>query len=329
MRFFYLISFLIFFSCAGENATEIDCADCEETQNESDSIVVADQNNPSIIVLGTCQDAGSPQINCQKDCCKELHKNPDLSRQVVSLGLVIPEVKQKYIFEATPDFPAQINDLKEYAGFGGDIPDGVFLTHAHIGHYTGLMYLGKEATDASNVPVFAMPRMKAFLENNGPWDLLVERENIQLTYIEDSLHAYMGDVQVYPFLVPHRDEYSETVGYRIDGPNKSAIFIPDIDKWNKWEANIVDVIQDVDYAFLDATFFDAEELNNRDMSEIPHPFIVESMELFKDLSSEEKSKIIFIHFNHTNPVLNPDSDAYQSVTDKGFKIAQKGDIYTL
>ena len=35
-------------------------------------------------------------------------------------------------------------------------------------------------------------------------------------------------IKVNPFLVPHRDEFSETVGYQIEGPNKTALFIPGI-----------------------------------------------------------------------------------------------------
>ena len=103
--------------------------------------------------------------------------------------------------------------------------------------------------------------------------------------------------------MPHRDEYSETVGYVISGPNKSALFIPDIDKWEKWKLDINAEIKKVDYALLDATFFDEKEINNRDISEIPHPFIIESMKKFEMMTPEEKNKIIFIHFNHTNPVL--------------------------
>ncbi len=285
----------------------------------------------SLIVLGNVQDAGSPHIACTKECCKDLFLQPDNERKVVSLGLTDTKNKQSFLFDATPDLPEQMKLLKKYASFSKkESPDGIFITHAHIGHYTGLMYLGKEAMNADKVTVFAMPQMKTFLEHNGPWSQLVTNDNISIKELTDQQEIQITTkVRVIPFAVPHRDEYSETVGYSITGPNKSALFIPDIDKWAKWEKNIVEEIAKVGYAFLDGTFYDAEEINHRDISEIPHPFIIESMDLFKDLPVTEKNKIYFIHFNHTNPLLNPESKQTLQVENNGFHIARIHDVFSL
>ncbi len=285
----------------------------------------------SLIILGTVQDAGSPHIACKKECCVALFENPNPTRKVVSLGVIDHENKQTFLFDATPDISEQVKFLKRSASWeANELPNGIFLTHAHIGHYSGLMYLGKEATNAQSVPTYVMPKMRGFLEQNGPWSQLVSDNNIELRSIENhkkvSLTSYL---KVIPLQVPHRDEFSETVGYKIIGPNKSALFIPDIDKWQKWETDIADVIQTVDYAFLDASFYDGDELNTRDISQIPHPFVIESMELFKRLPSEEKQKIYFIHFNHTNPVINRDSKAYKMVIANGFKVATINDVLPL
>jgi pyrroloquinoline quinone biosynthesis protein B len=285
----------------------------------------------SVIVLGTIQDAGSPQVGCTKDCCKKLFRQPDKDRMVVSLGLIDPANNKKYIFEATPDFTQQAKLLKNFSAFNSkETPDGIFVTHAHIGHYTGLMYLGKEAMNADSIPVYAMPRMRNFLEQNGPWSQLVKNKNIALQKMDDKKEIQLtNNLKVVPFTVPHRDEFSETVGYRIIGPNKKALFIPDIDKWQKWNTNIIDAIAKVDYAFIDGTFFDAAEINNRDISTIPHPFIIESMALFKDLPAAEKKKIYFIHFNHTNPVINKKSKQYRQVLQNGFNVAAINTIFPL
>ena len=284
-----------------------------------------------LIVLGTVQDAGSPHIACKKECCEPLFKNDDNSRKVVSLGLVDQVNFSKYLFEATPDLSTQMKELKNRGMVGNnETPDGIFLTHAHIGHYAGLMYLGKEAMNADQVAVFAMPKMTTYLQTNGPWDQLVTNKNIDLKGLEHQKKFELNkDLKVTPLLVPHRDEYSETVGYLIEGPNKTALFLPDIDKWEKWDHDIIELIKKVDYAFIDATFYDGKELNNRDMSEIPHPFIIESMEKFRWLSSEDKSKILFIHFNHTNPVLDPSSKATETVLKKGYNIARRNDRFEL
>jgi pyrroloquinoline quinone biosynthesis protein B len=195
-----------------------------------------------------------------------------------------------------------------------------------MGHYTGLMHFGREVMGTDNLPVFAMPKMKTFLEENGPWSQLVKLENINIKALKsDSTFSLNERIKIKPFLVPHRDEFSETVGYEIMINNKSLIFIPDIDKWEKWETNITELIKKVDYAFLDATFYKNGELK-RDMSEIPHPFAEESMDLFSKLSDTDKQKVHFIHFNHTNPLLIGGSKAQKEVFEKGFNLAKEGQI---
>ena len=253
------------------------------------------ENSHRIVVLGTTQDAGAPHIACKKSCCVALFDEPNKDFMVVSLGLIDPIEEKTYLFEATPDISRQAKALKQASGFDAkETPDGIFLSHAHIGHYSGLMYLGKEAMGAKQVPVYAMPRMKLYLENNGPWSQLVEQENIKIQAILNQEEYHLGPkLSIIPIIVPHRDEFSETVGYRIIGPAKQALFIPDIDKWEKWDHDIIEEIKNIDYAFIDATFYDGDELNNRAMSEIPHPFIIESIKLFESLSSEEKKENIF------------------------------------
>ena len=288
-------------------------------------------NQTTLIVLGTAQDAGSPQINCTKTCCQAIFDGKQNATPVVALGVIDPVNLEQFLFEATPDITLQLRVLKNSAPLEiSEIPTAIFLTHAHIGHYTGLMYLGKEAMNAQQVPVFVYPKMQIFLENNGPWSQLVSNKNIVLKTMQtNKLQQLNSQLSVLPFQVPHRDEFSETVGYQINGPKKNALFIPDIDKWEKWETSIIDAIQKVDYAFIDATFFSGKEIQARDISEIPHPFVIESIELFGKLSPTEKAKIHFIHMNHTNPLLKPKSSESKQVEALGFNIARTGDRFTL
>jgi len=187
------------------------------------------------------------------------------------------------------------------------------------------MHFGHEASGSKNVPIFAMPRMHRYLTDNGPWSQLVSYQNISLVELSDGVAVKLpGQLRVTPILVPHRDEYTEAVGYRIEGPSKSAIFIPDINKWDQWKADVRDLIRSVDYALLDATFFADGELPGRDMSQIMHPFVSESMDLFSNMSAEEKHRVIFIHFNHTNPLLIDGSPEQQKVLELGFRFARQG-----
>lgn len=300
-------------------------------QSSNSTLLFGEKEPTYLVVLGTVQDAGSPHAACQKKCCETLFEKPDPERKVVSLGVIDGQFGKKYLFEATPDITSQMKALKNFGTRNSsETPDGIFITHAHIGHYSGLMYLGKEAMNAKKIGVYMMPRMRSFIETNGPWDQLVNNENIELHEIQNNKEVVLTqNLMVKPILVPHRDEYSETVGYLILGVKKKALFIPDIDKWEKWDLNIVEMIKEVDYAFLDATFFDAEEIDNRDISEIPHPFIIESMAKFDSLPAGQRNKIFFIHMNHTNPVLNPESKATRSVLAKGYQIARNNDVFEL
>jgi pyrroloquinoline quinone biosynthesis protein B len=131
---------------------------------------------------------------------------------------------------------------------------------------------------------------------------------------------------VTPYLVPHRQEYSEVIGFIIEGRHRSVLFIPDIDKWEIWDkqgTRIEDVLAEVDIAYLDGTFYDNSEMPGRDMSGFPHPFIAHSMERFAPLSAEERAKIRFVHLNHTNPALNPNGEARKTIEEKGFRVAEE------
>ncbi|MDB3927382.1 MBL fold metallo-hydrolase [Flavobacteriaceae bacterium] len=272
----------------------------------------------SLKVLGVVQDGGLPHLGSNKLCCENIEQK----RYVTSIMLINNENKESYLFDASPDINEQLNFMGD--GIKKNLK-GIFLTHAHIGHYTGLMYFGREALNSKSINVFAMPRMKKFLEQNGPWSQLISLQNISITEINNNSKLSIDpNVIIQPIEVPHRAEFSETVGYKIYGPNKKVLFIPDIDKWYLWEKSIIDEIKQVDYALIDATFYDSKEINYRDVSEIPHPFVVESMELFDALKLEEKNKIFFIHLNHTNPLLDKSSDQYKFVKDKGYNIAEEG-----
>ncbi|MGY8951413.1 MAG: MBL fold metallo-hydrolase [Flavobacteriales bacterium] len=279
---------------------------------------------PYVMVLGVAQDAGYPQMNCKKECCKAAWENSKLQKMTSCLAIIDPTTNQQWIIDATPNIKEQLQLLKSKSGT--EKIDGVLLTHAHMGHYSGLIHFGREVMGTNNMPVFAMPKMTTFLKENGPWSQLVEIENISLQKLKsDSTFSLNKNIKVTPFLVPHRDEFSETVGYKITINEKILLFIPDIDKWQKWETNIVPLIQKVDYAFLDATFYKNGELK-RDMSEIPHPFVEESMELFSTLTETGKQKVHFIHFNHTNPLLIEGSASQKEVTKKGFNLSKEGQI---
>ena len=275
-----------------------------------------------LVVLGTGQDAGAPQIGNAGD------EAPPLTPS--SIAVIDRTHGQRFLFDATPAITQQLAmlDAIEPPGEGLGI-DGIFLTHAHIGHYLGLAYLGREAAGASGVPVYAMPRMAAFLRENGPWSQLVELGNIEIGEMAEGNFTVVNDeFGVLPITVPHRDEYSETVGFLIMTPDKRALYLPDLDDWEGLEEatsqSLPDFLASFDYAYIDATFWDDNELVGRDMSEIPHPRVAATMERLAGMPAAERAKVHFIHYNHTNPLRDPASVESRSVIERGFNVARSG-----
>lgn len=295
------------------------------TEKVNDKLVIP-TDSPYLMILGTAQDAGFPQTGAREEF-KLVESGERKQEFAVSLCLVDPINGKRYLFEATPDFREQLEMADKFSETNDYPFDGIFLTHAHIGHYTGLLHMSFEALSSKNTPVYAMPRMAEYLKNNGPWGQMVDYNNIVIKNLHDSSHVKLADnISVMPFTVPHRDEYSETVGYKISVNEIHLVFIPDIDKWEKWDVDIKQVIQENDLVLIDASFFANGELPGRDMSKFPHPFTSESMALFEDLSISDKSKVHFIHTNHTNPILNKKSKEYDEVLNRGFNVAYQGQV---
>ena len=287
--------------------------------------IIGQDKEPFLVVLGVAQDGGFPQAGCKKSCCEKSWINLKKREYVSCVAWVDPIHKKYWLFDATPDMPEQMHYLSEK--YNVELA-GIFLTHAHIGHYTGLTHLGREVMGTKNIPVFALPRMYKYLSEHGPWKQLVELKNIQLIPLEADVPIQIADwFEVTAIKVPHRDEFSETAGFVVKGSVKSFFYLPDIDKWEKWDRSIEEYINETDYSFLDGTFYNALELPGRNMSEIPHPFIIESMERWKDLPLIEKNKIHFIHLNHTNPLLQKNHPYRKQLLLSGYNIAKMGDIF--
>jgi len=178
---------------------------------------------------------------------------------------------------------------------------------------------------AHDVPVYAMPRMQEFLRQNGPWSQLVDQHNIRLEPLQaDSIVVVSDSLNVTPFVVPHRDEFSETVGYRIASNRGAVVFVPDIDRWEKWDRSIEKLVAHVTGAYLDGTFFDANELPGRDLSEIPHPLITHTIERLASLPDAQRERIHFIHLNHTNRAGMAGTAERRQVEAAHFTVAKEG-----
>jgi len=286
---------------------------------------------PQLVVLGTAQDGGYPAPGCQAECCNKAWRNPAMARLVACLGLVDPISRERWMIDCTPDFKLQLHRLNEVLPkSGAPALDGILLTHAHTGHYAGLLNLGREMMATDAVPVYAAKGMIGFLLANEPWRSLIDQGNISVKQLHPGRIVELSPrLSIHPFTVPHRDELSETLGFRVLGPERSVVYIPDIDAWEGLKPPIETMIAENDQLYLDGSFFSKDELPHRNPAEIPHPCIKDSITRFAGLPDADRLKVVFTHFNHTNPVIDLDSTVYRELHAAGMMVASDGDILEL
>jgi pyrroloquinoline quinone biosynthesis protein B len=286
-------------------------------------------------VLGTAQDGGLPHASCRCERCAAAGRDPHRRRRVSSLAIHLPTVDRTYLIDATPDVREQLDAVHDWLGRADGGVDrsplsGVLLTHAHIGHYTGLAFFGREAVHTSRLPVYCSSRMAGFLRTNGPWSQLVAIGNIALEPVEPGARLPLAEgVEVEIVPVPHRQEYSDTLGFLIRGPSASLLYVPDTDAWEAWDPPLVERLQGVDVAILDGTFYSPDELPGRDMASIGHPLITTSMDLLQPLVAEGELRVYFTHLNHSNPALEPDGPERKTIEARGFRILDEGQLFPL
>lgn len=280
-------------------------------------------------VLGTAQDGGIPHIGCSCPNCQRAWEDPKFSRLISSLALFDPKENKTFFIDATPDIRKQsqmiwerIKQKKEQSKFS---PDGILLTHAHIGHYTGLMFYGYESQSTKELPVYCSKRMARFLHQNGPWNQLIKLKNIVTFPIEPGrvFHLTSG-IAIEAFQVPHREEYTDTLGFKITGKQKSLLYIPDIHRWEMWDRSVVAEVRKADFALLDGTFYSPTELPSRDLPSIGHPFITNSVRLLKDAAANSKNQVYFTHLNHSNLALCPGGEEQRALEKQEFALASDG-----
>ncbi len=293
---------------------------------------------PFLEFLGVTQDAGVPQAACASANCEAARRDPSLRRYATSLALVTPDGRT-YLFEATPDLRPQLDRVLELGRLRGrpdqgrKLLDGIFLTHAHMGHYTGLAHLGFEAAHSQGVPLYASDKMVDYLHANQPWRQLIDLNNVVPQTVPFGGEVQLaGGLTVRPLAVPHRDELSDTVAWRIEGPNQTILFMPDCDPWSRWGDRgfeLAPMLEGVDSFLVDATFYSGDELPGRDLTKIGHPLVRDSLELFGEDVRDGKLRVIFLHLNQSNPLIDPDSAEAGEVRAAGFEIALRGMQLTL
>ncbi len=284
------------------------------------------QAEPYVLVLGVVQDGGLPQAGCYSERCEQARKEPP--RYVASLAIVDPAAERFYLVDASPTLTAQMDLIEEPAfrerANRRDPFDGIFLTHGHMGHYLGLALLGREGVGIAPTDCYCSPAMERMLTDNAPWSLLVDEGRLKFPRIPMDRWTNVDgvfDVRMVP--VPHRPEFSDTVGYMFRGPRQTILYVPDIDSWEEWDRPVAEVVAGVDVALIDGSFYSGDEVPGRDIEDIPHPLVPHSMNLLQDVAQTD-SRVVFIHLNNTNPALIRGGPQEREIQRRGFEVATEG-----
>jgi pyrroloquinoline quinone biosynthesis protein B len=283
------------------------------------------------LVLGSVQDGGLPQVGCYTSRCDEgraLHA-AGRGRFVTSLAVIEPEAERFYLVDATPDITRQIDLVAEPAFRRRAAErrpfDGIFLTHAHVGHYAGLAVLGNEGLGIRDTPVYCTQAMAAFLASNQPWRFLVDQGRLQLHPLGlDRWHRVDDHLEVQLWKVPHRDEFSDTVAFVFRGPEASVLYLPDINSWARWDRDVAATVAGVDVAVLDGSFWSMDELPGRAVEDVPHPLMTQTMDVLQDVVDRGASRVVLTHLNNSNPALDEGGPEQAEVARRGFEIAREG-----
>ena len=280
-----------------------------------------------VIVLGSGQDGGLPQFGARMAADAAARLDPLAVRLGPSLA-VLDDTGRCLLIDASPDIKEQesrLLRLPAYAARKAANPfDGVVLTHAYMGHYVGLAHFGREAAHTHQLPVWCTPEMAAFLRKHAPWEQLVALKNIALhPAAPDSVIEPWPGLKIRVFAVPHRGEYTDTLGLSI---NEKLLYVPDIDGWQHWAHARAEVARHA-LCLLDATFFSPAEIPGRDLKEISHPFIEDTLRAFGDMAKGRR--LVLTHFNHSNPVCDPGSPQARAVLGAGFELAAEMQEFTL
>jgi len=265
----------------------------------------------SLIVLGSGQDGGTPQLGSRSTRAGE---------RTASCLAITSDEHDPILFDASPDIRRQYQRLCAHTRDAPDI-DGMFITHGHMGHYAGLVHFGKEAAATEHLPLFAPASVLSFLGSNEPWATLFHEDHLEPVSMDDTT-ASIGRLTVSAIPVPHRSEFTGTVAYSVSVDDRPwLLYLPDIDGWDEWPA-AERVIAEHPVSLLDATFSSIEELPRRDITKIKHPLVPDTIERFAHLTGDRS--VVLTHINHSNPLGDPDAEITHLAHDKGFLIAYDG-----
>lgn len=291
------------------------------------------------VLLGVAQDGGRPHPGCRRPCCLRALSEPErvrhptvLAAQDADGGLHLIDCSRAFVWQ----WDLLLRSLERTDPAAPPAPTSVTLTHAHLGHVDGLGLLGTEALDARDIRLHVSGPMAELIAATPAWRELVERGCLRPAAYRSGEAVQLGrGLRMTPIQVPHRDERADTHAILLAGPERRLLHLPDHDTWRQtlaahraasvrqWLASL-----EVDIALLDGTFLDDNELPAARQRAVPHPAVSETVHRLGPREPTDP-EVVFIHLNHTNPLLDDDDPAHRLLTEHGHAAGRAGQTWRL
>jgi pyrroloquinoline quinone biosynthesis protein B len=294
-----------------------------------------------ITVLGTASIGGVPEWDCTCPNCAAARNNPKLGRTRSSITVSLDK-HYHILIDAGHDLKNQLESQKiiplpETVGktYRENRIDSVFLTHGHADHTVGV---AEFCTGKSfEIPLYGPPDLIKFLFGTqekpnyfGELGRLAKNYVTPIPLINEHSIRRLDGIEILGFEIPHtqvledgRKYPSTTYAYEIKYQSKRIIYAPDLGKLEPW---LLERLDGVDVFLMDATFWWNNELER--VSGIPitsyqlgHVPQESAVEILQDKGI---GRVIYTHFNHTNPVLELNGRERKIVEKAGQEIAYDG-----
>ncbi len=284
-------------------------------------------NVPLAVVLGIAQDGGVPHPGCDCQTCLTFSTT---GNQLSPASIGVIDGDELHLIDVSRDLNRQLRMLPKK---GCKVTD-VWLTHGHLGHVDGIGLFGREAMGAKGIRIHASDSMMKLIEGTPRWKTMIDDGILIPCPFKGNMKIQTSQsLSITPVQVPHRDEWTDTHAFIIRGPSKSILHLPDHDTWketlemvgmktiHEWFHSL-----EVDTFLIDGTFWSSDELEHQ--KNVPHPPVLDTLQRL-GMKRDNAMDIRFIHLNHTNPLLNPESKETKHLKDSGWSLVNEGEHFPL
>ncbi|MFF4536200.1 pyrroloquinoline quinone biosynthesis protein PqqB [Streptomyces aureus] len=284
-----------------------------------------------VVLLGTAAGGGFPRWNCACAQCSAA-RDGKLAARTQECAAVSGNGRDWWLLNASPDIRTQLNATAALApGPGGTPVRGALLTDAEAHHVMGLtgLYGVPGLTVYASPPVLAaLSPLRPLLERHAPWvwaDSFTEGGFVLAGGLVVSAHALGSRA---PGYLPGVADGRWVAAYRVEDLATGGVLVyaPGL---LEWTPALDDLLAGATCVVLDGTLCAAGSADGpvrglRGRRTSWHLPVLGPDGSLAALARHPRPRVVYTHFDSGNPLLDPATDAYASVTGAGVGILADG-----